>query len=387
MTKKPLIYLLASVVIVVVTFLLMYWPLFTNPGHMTTNKMDEPSVKPLTSAATSDTAATDTKGNSPEAEMKSLAELVVEYGDLQLVDAHNHDASGYAYSSMLATWEKYSVDRIVLFGDVSEPSAIGTDEIAWKAYQEAPDQFIPFFSGINLLDESGLQTVKNNLEKGYFGIGEIAAASTNSPVLANVAWKTKDPMDGILPEIYKLCAEYKTPVLLHIDPPSGEPVSKLEEALEDNPDTTFIFAHINAYNSPDNVEYLLKKHPNLYADFFAGFTASNPESANQLDDFVSVIKQFPDRFLLSTDSGFGLPGGEEKAIEGMYRLIDALGDRRIAQQVAGGNLERLIRLQPATKTQLEALRKANDLPGIEKDLSSLTKEEAGKLLSDKETDQ
>ncbi|WP_098744894.1 hypothetical protein [Paenibacillus sp. EZ-K15] len=78
---------------------------------------------------------------------------------------------------------------------------------------------------------------------------------------------------------------------------------------------------------------MLKKHPNLYADFFVGFTASNPESANQLDDIVSVIKQFPDRFLLSTDSGYGLPGG------------------------------------------------------MEKDLSSLTKEKAGKLLSDKETDQ
>ncbi|MGG3508046.1 amidohydrolase family protein [Paenibacillus lautus] len=387
MTKKPLIYLLASVVIVVVALLLMSRPLFTTEGHTVAKKIGEPSVKSLTSAAASDTAATDTKGNSPEAEMKSLAELVVEYGDLQLIDAHNHDASGFTYASMMKTWKQDSVDRIVLFGDISEPSAIGTDEIAWNAYQEEPDKFIPFFSGINLLDESGLQTVKDNLEKGYFGIGEIAAASTNSPVLANVAWKTKDPMDGILPKTYKLCAEYKTPVLLHIDPPTGEPVAKLEEALEDNRDTTFIFAHINAYNSPDHVEYLLKKHPNLYADFFAGFTASNPESFNQLDDFVSIIKQFPDRFLLSTDSGYGLPGGEEKAIEGMYRLIDALGDRHVAQQVAGGNLERLIRMQPATKTQLEALRKVNDLHGIKKDLSSLTKEEAGKLLSDKETDQ
>lgn len=32
----------------------------------------------------------------------------------------------------------------------------------------------------------------------------------------------------------------------------------------------------------------------MYEDFFAGYTASNPESANQLDDFVSVIKQLYD---------------------------------------------------------------------------------------------
>lgn len=192
-------------------------------------------------------------------------------------------------------------------------------------------------------------------------------------------------MDGILPEIYKLCAEYKAPVLLHIDPTSGEPVIKLEEALEAYPDTIFIFGHINAYNTPENVENLLRRHPNLYADFFAGFTAFNPESANQLDDFVPIIKQFPDRFVLSTDSGYDLPGGELKAIEGMYRLIDALGNRDIAQQVAGGNLERLIRMQPATKTQLLALRKINDRRGIKMDLSGLTKEEAGQLLLEQET--
>ncbi|MNP19300.1 hypothetical protein D3C76_1118220 [compost metagenome] len=69
----------------------------------------------------------------------------------------------------------------------------------------------------------------------------------------------------------------------------------------------------------------------------------------------------------------------------MYRLIDALNDRHIARQVAGGNLERLIHMQPATKTQLLALRKAIDLRGIKVDLSGLTKEEAGMLLLEQET--
>ncbi|MEC0174560.1 hypothetical protein P4H83_06705 [Paenibacillus favisporus] len=78
---------------------------------------------------------------------------------------------------------------------------------------------------------------------------------------------------------------------------------------------------------------------------------------------------------------------KQDSVDRIVLFGDALGDRHVAQQVAGGNLERLIRMQPATKTQLEALRKVNDLHGMKKDLSSLTKEEAGKLLSDKETDQ
>ncbi|WP_233500656.1 amidohydrolase family protein [Paenibacillus antibioticophila] len=375
MTKRSMVYMLVTVVII----LMVTFSLWKKMDELSENRPVTTTSSPTDSSlTTSETAATDAESDSTETEVKSLYELVAEYGDLQLVDAHNHDASGFAYYKMQRNWEHSSVDRIVLFGDVSEPSAIKTDEIAWGAYQEAPERFIPFFSGINLLDESGLQTVRDNLEKGYFGIGEIAAASTYSPALAHVAWKTKDPMDGILPDIYKLCAEYKVPVLLHIDPPNGAPVFKLEEALEAYPDTTFIFAHINAHNSPDNVESLLEKHPNLYADFFAGFTAFNPESAYELEDFVPVIKKFPDRFLLSTDSGYGLSGGEEKAIEGMYRLMDALDDRQIAQQVAGGNLEELIRIQPATDTQLEALR---NLPDMDRDLTNLTKEEAGKLLS------
>ncbi|MBW4838041.1 MAG: hypothetical protein KZY74_01485 [Paenibacillaceae bacterium] len=98
----------------------------------------------------------------PENPTKSLEELVAEYGDLQLVDAHNHDASRFQYDHERPNWEQNSVDRVVLFGDVSEPSAVQTDNIAWGAYEEYPERIIPFFSGANLLEESGLQTVKDN---------------------------------------------------------------------------------------------------------------------------------------------------------------------------------------------------------------------------------
>ncbi|MCR8635052.1 amidohydrolase family protein [Paenibacillus radicis (ex Xue et al. 2023)] len=310
---------------------------------------------------------------------KSLADLVKEYGELPLADAHNHDAGGYAYMRMVETWKRTSIDRIVLFGNVSDPSAIDTDATAWKAYEEYPELVIPFFSGINLKDASSLEVVKKNLEKGYFGIGEIAAASVNSPALRNVPWKTDHPMDGFLPQIYELAAQYKAPLLLHIDPPSGGPIYQLEEALEAYPHTNFIFAHANAYNSPDNIRRLLQKHPNLYADFFAGFTVFNPESSNKLEHFIPVMKEFPDRFMLSTDSGYGLKS-EELAIEGMYRLIDELGDKALARKIAYDNLDALIKFQPATAAQLEAIRNMKQADGQTYAASGLTKVEAAKLL-------
>lgn len=310
----------------------------------------------------------------------TLKELVAQYKHLKLIDAHNHDASGGAYTRMMDTWKWLAVDRIVLFGDVSEPSAITTDQAAWEAYKQNPGTFVPLLSGFDMHDESSLEVVKRNLEQGYFGLGEIAAASTHSPVLSKVKWKGKDPMDGYLPQIYEICAKYMAPILLHIDPPNGAPIDKLEEALTTHPDTIFIFAHGNAFNSPGNIDKLLGKHKNLYIDFFAGFTLLNPESDNKLEDFIPVMRKYPDRFMLSTDSGFGLSGGEEAAIEAMYRLIDAIGDPTLAKKVAHDNLDAIISGQPATATQLEAIRNKARATGQKYKLDNLSKVEAGRIL-------
>jgi predicted TIM-barrel fold metal-dependent hydrolase len=351
------------------------WLYRSSFNHETTAKpmeigsISSPSPGLITSETTVPTPSPST------AVKKSTAELIQQYGSLSLADAHNHDASGGAYKQMLDIWKRDAMDRVVLFGNVSERSAIATDEVAWQAYLERPDFFTPYFSGFDLHDKSSLDVVRKNLEKGYFGLGEIAAASTFSPMVSKVEWKAKDPMDGFLPQIYELCAEYKAPILLHIDPPSGVAIAKLEEALKAHPNTSFIFGHANAYNSPENVKKLLEKHPNLYADFFAGFTILNPQSANKIEDFVPVMKQFPDRFMLSTDSGYGVVS-EEAAIGAMYQVLDALGDSNLARKVAYDNLDAIIRSEPATQTQKDAIRKQDPT----RDVTKLSKLEAGQIL-------
>jgi predicted TIM-barrel fold metal-dependent hydrolase len=310
---------------------------------------------------------------------KPISDLVEKYRELKLIDTHNHDASRENYHNMMDIWKRDAVDQIVLFGNVSERSAIDTDLIAWKAYQQYPQTFIPYFSGFDLHDKASLDVIKHNLEEGYFGLGEIAAASTYSPMVSKVEWKAKDPMDGFLPQIYDLCAQYKVPILLHIDPPNGIVIDKLEEALDSHPNTIIIFGHANAFNSPENIQKLLEKHPNLYADFFAGFTALNPESTNKLDDFVPVMKKFQDRFMLSTDSGYGLES-EEAADGAMYRLIDLLDDQAIAKKIAHDNIYNIINNEPATVTQLKAIEDKTKQTGQAYDVSHLSKVQAGQIL-------
>jgi hypothetical protein len=272
------------------------------------------------------------------------------YRELTVIDIHNHDVVN---PGVVSIWGQFGIDRIVLFGDISEPSAQTTDLLAWNQYEKDPTHIYPSFAGFPIYEVEGVAIVEEKLEQGYLNIGEIVAASTYSPVVSNALWKAEHPNDGFFPQIYDLAAEYHTPILLHIDPPNGEPIQHLEEALEQHPDTSIIFGHANAYNPPANIEALLVKHSNLYIDFFAGFTAYNKESTNVLQDFVPLIEQYPDRFMLSTDSGFGLT--DEQAANALYEIIDLLSPET-ALKVAYQNYERLIEIQPPTDIQIESIK-------------------------------
>ncbi|AIQ35502.1 metal-dependent hydrolase [Paenibacillus sp. FSL R5-0345] len=317
----------------------------------------------------------------PDDDKVAITDLSAKYKELGLIDAHNHDASALKYLGMLRTWKDKGVQQVVMFGDVSEPSAILTDKFAWKAYQKYPNIIIPYFSGFDLHDPESLTVVRNNLEMGFFGLGEVVGASTMSPVVSKVAWKANDPMDGYLPQIYDIIAEYKAPILLHIDPPNGVAVAKLEQALEEHPKTIIIFGHINAYNTPEEIDRLLSKHPNLYADFFAGFSVYNVEGGNNPEQFIPVMKKFPDRFMLSTDSGYGI-GSEKTAIDAMYQMLDLLDDPGLARKIAHDNLDAVIKAQPATDTQLELIRKLKQETGTIYHVENLSKAEAGQILAE-----
>lgn len=297
------------------------------------------------------------------------------YRDLRVIDAHNHGADGQVKRT-LDRADTYFVDRTVLFGKISEPGAQQTDKAAFAAYRQTPGRVYPFFAGIPLEEERGAVMAREMLEQGFYGIGEIVGASTYSPATAKLAWKAKHPNSGCLPELYHLSAEYHAPVLLHIDPPTGAPIEKLEQALEENPDAILIFAHANAYNTPENIERLVGEHPNLMIDFFAGFTAYNLESTYSLADFAPLMEQYPERFLISTDSGYGV--GEEQALLAMIEMIDLLTPET-ACRVAHQNFEAMIEKQAATETQvakIAALSKAKGLVGAR----SLNKREANELI-------
>jgi len=282
-------------------------------------------------------------------------ELFDKYKDLKIIDIHNHDADYYKEKGSMAIWKKYHIDKTVLFGAISEPLAMESDKKSWQAYTEYPDKFYPFFSGFSMYDKEAIEVVKAKLEKGYYGIGETVAASTYSHLTSKLQWKANHPMDGNLPAIYELCAQYKVPILLHIDPPFGEPIVKLEEVLSNFPETKIIFGHANVYNPPDNIAYLLSRYKNLYIDFFAGFTAYDPNNEYPLEAYIPIIKSYPNHFFLSTDSATAQNLDYEKAINAMYEVIEMCADTYIGERIGRLNFLDLIESQPPTRSQLDLI--------------------------------
>ena len=121
--------------------------------------------------------------------------------------------------------------------------------------------------------------------------------------------------------------------------PRGNPILKLEEAFGAFPETSFIFGHGNAYNSATALESLLEQYPNLTVDLFAGFELYNPDGRKSFDEFVPLVKKYPDRFVVSTDSGYDI--GYDNALEGAYRLFEAIGDEETNRKIARDNLAKL----------------------------------------------
>lgn len=313
-------------------------------------------------------------------------ELYEVYKDLTVIDVHNHDVSllhqtetrgGDSTSTTIDTWEKYGIDKTVLFGDVSEPSAIRTDRLVWTYYQQYPKAIYPSFAGVPLKeDQNGMEIVKEKLEKGYVNIGEIYAASTYSNN-ANVLWKGDHPYDGVLPEIYEIAAQYQVPILLHIDPPRGKPMNFLKVALRNHPDTIFIFAHGNVFTTPNYLKSLLAQHDNLYIDFFAGFTRYNKQSGHTLAEFIPVMEEYPERFFLGSDSGYEI--GTDQTYKAMYEVIDKLSPST-ALKVAYQNYETIIEKQPPTDYQINKIKELASQIETSKTTYKLNKRAANEII-------
>lgn len=101
---------------------------------------------------------------------------------------------------------------------------------------------------------------------------------------------------------------------------------------------------------------MLNRYDNLYIDFFAGFTAYDPNNEYPLENYIPLIKKYSERILLSTDSATAQNLDYEKAINAMYEVIELCDDVVIGERIGRLNFSELIQCQPATQSQLSILQ-------------------------------
>lgn len=237
-----------------------------------------------------------------------------------------------------------------------------TDALLAEAVQALPAErrarLHPFITGFNPTDLNAVNHIRLMLElyPGLWkGIGEIL--TRHDDLTALTKGETPRANHPALMKVYALAAEENLPVLLHSNITSKrerEPIflEELEEALTENPDTTFIWAHagtsaeIHRYQERvrdlyDIVATLLAENDNLYIDLsWTVLETYLLDDGEPHADWVALAEQYPDRFMIGTD----LVGRFDNLAENIRSFdvfLDALSDE-IADRVARTNLLALL---------------------------------------------
>lgn len=255
-----------------------------------------------------------------------------------VIDMHSHD---YAQSQEEIDQWVLNMDRagIVKTVILSYQTGAAFDSVVEK-YSKYPDRF-DIWCG---LDYTGYDTdadwVANTVKElerchqlGAGGVGELGDKGEGllySKPTPGYGLHMDDPR---LKPVWEKCAELNMPVNIHVAEPiwmyepmdstndglmnawqwkvdlskegildHGELMTTLENAVRENPKTTFIACHFaNCSYNTDIIGQMLDKYPNLYVDNSARYAETAP-IPRHMQEFYS---EYQDRTLYGTDMGMG----------------------------------------------------------------------------------
>jgi predicted TIM-barrel fold metal-dependent hydrolase len=180
-------------------------------------------------------------------------------------------------------------------------------------------------------------------------------------------WAPADhPLFELLADI---AAEHRVPIVVHLEPaledmpwpegvraPSEVPklrgnVAAFERLLSYNPRATIIWAHAGWDNSglrtPALCRQLLAKHPNLYMDVKVdplrpgrNPVLSQGASGEVRPEWLELMREFPDRFVLGTDQHYPPPAVKTQRWEAIVGFLNQLPDP-LRSKIAAENAAQL----------------------------------------------
>lgn len=212
---------------------------------------------------------------------------------------------------------------------------------------------------------------------GAVGFGEMAIMHVSIPAMGPKHAYENVPADHpLFLLLADIAAENDIPIDLHFDAvPEDMPLPEVlrpnrlnppqldanlpafKRLLAHNAKTKIVWAHVGfeplLTRGPERVRQLLKEHPNLYMSFRLNRGAPRPAAALSPDGkvkppWVTLIEDFPDRFMLGSDAFYARDGiargSSDEGMSNMRGLVTQLPEN-VASKVASENAIRVYRLK------------------------------------------
>lgn len=267
-----------------------------------------------------------------------------------VIDVHSH---AYAKSDEeLATWVK-TMDAAGIEKTIILTGAVGPKfDSLYSKYSKYPDRF-ELWCGFDIngfndagWSEKSVKELERCVKVGARGVGELSDKGMGLRYKGGFGPHINDPL---MKPLLKKCADLKIPINIHVAEPywmylpmdstndglmnaytwkidltkkgildHGQLIKTLEDAVRDNPKTTFIACHYaNCEYDLTILASLFDKYPNLYADGAARFgeTAAIPRY------MFAFYEKYQDRLLYGTDND---PDAE--MYEVTFRILETLDE-------------------------------------------------------------
>jgi predicted TIM-barrel fold metal-dependent hydrolase len=244
-----------------------------------------------------------------------------------------------------------------IFGDAYVPGAGGAE-----VYRAERDQGVQFFNATdNDRRDEVLMQIDANLRSRKSSIIETFPNAENSSV--DPLRRRRVATDGIFfQELMRLSAAVKTPLPMHMEWHS-ESVSQLEKLLSQHPNGTVVLSHCGKTTVAEDIRGLFKRHSNVMCDL--GFRSiPQAQAESQLDprrliywpagfmrsadtkaDWLRLIEEFPDRFMVAIDDVHTWDQYDDVVSATRSGLLAKLTPTT-AEMVAWRNAVKLYRLSP-----------------------------------------
>lgn len=261
--------------------------------------------------------------------------------------------------SVTKKWASSSPRRPLSYGADDAPVYwySATDMLVYDAVKSLPEReqsrFYPFITGFNPTDLNAVDHIERLLKRdpGFWkGIGEVF--TRHDLLSAMIEGERPLAHHPALMRVYQLAAQYNLPVILHSNLTS--PFIKdfiylpeLQVALQNNPDTTFIWAHAGLSDAitlqqkveglPELVDTLLGNYANL--NILLSWTVVKQlydEQGIPKAEWLEVVKRYPDRFVIGSDVVGGF-SSLKSSMDQFRPFLDALPEP-VAHRVASTNL-------------------------------------------------